>query len=76
MFITTLFISDGQTNYPYMPTWHSGVSVPVEFLIMRLISVYSVIVGLNLHCGVKKIGVVGLKRSKKDQRDNLITSVS
>ena len=39
---------------------------------MRLISVYSVIVGFKLHCGVKKIGVVGLKRSKKDQRDNLI----
>ena len=31
--------------------------------------------GLNLHCGVKKNGVVGLKRSKKDQKDNLIMSV-
>ena len=50
-------------------------SIYVEFHIMRLISVYSFIVGLNLHCGVKKVGVVGLKRSKKDQRDNLITSV-
>ena len=43
---------------------------------MRFISVYSIIVGFNLHCGVKNIGVVGLKRSKKDQRDNLIMSVS
>ena len=42
---------------------------------MGLISVYSVIVGLNLHCRVKEIGVVGLKRSKKDQRDNLIMSI-
>ena len=33
--------------------------VSVEFHIM---SVYSVIVGLNLLCGVKKIGIVGLKR--------------
>ena len=54
----------------------SRVSLSVEFHIMRLMSVYSVIVGLNLHCGVKKIGVVGLKRSKKDQRDDLIMSVS
>ena len=45
-----------------MPTWHPGISVSVEFHIMRLISVYSVIVGLDLHCGFKKIGVVGLKR--------------
>ena len=59
-----------------MPTGHPGVSASVEFHIMRLISVYSLIVGLNLHCGGKKIGVVRLKRSKKDQRDNLITSLS
>ena len=51
------------------------ISVSVEFHIMRLISVSSIIVGLHLHCEVKKIGVVGLKRSKKDQRDNLITSI-
>ena len=28
-----------------------------------------------MHCIFKKNGAVGLKRSKKDQRDNLITSV-
>ena len=38
---------------------HPGVSIFVEFHILRAISVYSVM-GLNLHCGVKKIGVVGL----------------
>ena len=51
------------------------VSVSVEFHIMRLIFVYSVILGLNLHCGVKKIGVVEFKRSKEIQRDNLIMSI-
>ena len=44
---------------------HSEVKVSVEYHIMRLIAIYSVIVGLNLLCGVKKNGVVGLK---KDQR--------
>ena len=33
---------------------HSKISISVEFHIMRLMSVYSVIVGLILHCGVKK----------------------
>ena len=49
----------------------SGVSVSVEFHITRLISVYSVIVGLNLHYGVKK----WCCEVKKEQRDNLITKV-
>ena len=61
---------------PCVSICHPGVSIFVEFHILRAISVYSIIMGLNLHCGVKKIGVVGLKRSKKDQRDNLIKSVS
>ena len=54
---------------------HSEVSISVEFHIMRFMSVYSIIVGLNLHCGVKRIGVVGLKGSKQDQRDNLTMSI-
>ena len=54
---------------------HSEVSISVEFHIMRFMSVYSLIVGLNLHCGVNKICVVGLKRSKKHLRDNLTKSI-
>ena len=38
---------------------HSEVSVSVEFHVMRLTSVYSVIVGLILHCGVKKMVLWG-----------------
>ena len=54
---------------------HSEVSISVKFHIMRFMSVYSIIVGLNFHCGINKIRVMGLKRSKKDQRDNLTMSV-
>ena len=43
---------------------------------MRLISIYSVIVRLNLHYGVKTVGVVWLKGLKKDQRDNIIMFIS
>ena len=43
---------------------HFEVSVSVEFHMMRLTSVYSVIVGLILHCGVKNWCCV----VKKDQR--------
>ena len=44
---------------------HSKASVSVEFHIMRLTSVYSIIAGVILHCGVKKMGIVVLKKIKE-----------
>ena len=43
---------------------HSEVSVSVEFHIMRFMSVYSVIVRLNLLCGIKN-WYCGVKKDKR-----------
>ena len=43
----------------YIPRLHFEVSLSVEFHIMRLVSVHSVILGLNLLCGVKKLVLWG-----------------
>ena len=54
-----------QSIHPGRCPVHSEVSFSVEFDSMRFMSVYSVIVGLNLLCGVNKMMLWGYKKIKE-----------